>query len=94
MKEHQNVHSERITKELLSNKYFHNKAIRDSSQMVKDNSFSEVMAKITVFCQFLSGLDDQPVKVEDALVLSTEEVNAQSQSRCGSAEKIYLDRDS
>ena len=94
MKESPNVHSERIITDLLSNKYFRNKAIQDSSSMVKDNCYAQVAANLLVFCDFLSGIDDQPVHVHDELASLADKFDVQNQSLCGTAEEIYLDRDS
>ena len=71
-----------------------NKAIRDSSRMIKDKSFAELTSKLPVFCHFLSGLDDRPVSVQDELASLAQKVNVQIQSQFGSAEEIYLDRSS
>ena len=86
------VHSERIIKDLLLNKYFLNKASKDSNKILKDDSFANVAAGTSLLIHFISRLDDKPVKAQDEISLAGKDLINQRQSLIGPAEEIYIDR--
>ena len=53
-------HSDRIITDLLSNKYYLNKASKDIVQIIRDDANTCLAENISVLSRFISELDDQP----------------------------------